>query len=188
MHLEEAVGALKKKGFAAEVVTYPTQPFPYILGGVRKVGVLTYDDAFTVTRIADVWVARTAHGDIGDEQECCSLDEAVDWLYHVYLDRKAIKPVPTSKSWAEDARALLDMGATSIDANTVRGLLSDLEKHRGVLKCIQGKLLGRIGMNSRTSALHEDLGVRHDAGVRARAYVNALDDVQSVFSDLENGE
>lgn len=37
---------------------------------------------------------------------------------------------PTSKAWNLDARALLEMGATSIDAVTVRGTLEELDKLR----------------------------------------------------------
>jgi hypothetical protein len=37
---------------------------------------------------------------------------------------------PTSKAWNLDARALLDMGATSVDAATVRGVLKELDELR----------------------------------------------------------
>lgn len=40
---------------------------------------------------------------------------------------------PTSKAWNLDARALLEMGATSIDAATVRGTLEELDKLRGAV-------------------------------------------------------
>jgi hypothetical protein len=41
---------------------------------------------------------------------------------------------PTSKAWNLDARALLDMGATSIDAATVRGTVAELDKLRNAIK------------------------------------------------------
>lgn len=37
---------------------------------------------------------------------------------------------PTSKAWNIDARALLAMGATSIDAATVRGMIQELDALR----------------------------------------------------------
>lgn len=41
---------------------------------------------------------------------------------------------PTSKAWNIDARALLAMGATSIDAATVRGVLQELDALRAAAK------------------------------------------------------
>lgn len=41
---------------------------------------------------------------------------------------------PTSKAWNLDARALLSMGATSIDAATVRGVLEELDVLRAAAK------------------------------------------------------
>jgi hypothetical protein len=41
---------------------------------------------------------------------------------------------PTSKTWNQDARALLEMGASSIDANTLRGVISELDKLRTAVK------------------------------------------------------
>ncbi len=40
---------------------------------------------------------------------------------------------PTSKAWNLDARALLEMGATSIDAATVRGTIEELDKLRAAI-------------------------------------------------------
>lgn len=37
---------------------------------------------------------------------------------------------PTTGGWASDAEALLEMGATQVDAGTVRGLLSELRNER----------------------------------------------------------
>lgn len=39
---------------------------------------------------------------------------------------------PTSGSWVKDAEALLEMGAGSIDANTVRGLLDVIASLKGL--------------------------------------------------------
>lgn len=37
---------------------------------------------------------------------------------------------PTSGSWVKDAEALLEMGARSVDAATVRGLLEEIDRLR----------------------------------------------------------
>jgi hypothetical protein len=45
----------------------------------------------------------------------------------------ALPTKPTSKAWNLDARALLEMGAKSIDAATVRGVVEELDKLRAVV-------------------------------------------------------
>jgi hypothetical protein len=55
---------------------------------------------------------------------------------------------PTSGSWVKDAEALLEMGATSIDAATVRGLLEEIaERDVKINECevIERYLRWRIG-------------------------------------------
>lgn len=78
---------------------------------------------------------------------------------------------PSAGYWAKDAQALLNMGATSIDAGTVRGLLAEIETIRTTVR-------GRRDMNQKTSEIHPDEHVRKEASVRANCYANALSDFE----------
>jgi len=67
---------------------------------------------------------------------------------------------PTGKTWAEDAKALLDMGAMVIDSATVSGLLAENEEFRNLLgrittcaDCAGSTMLAKVLMQRRRELL-----------------------------------
>ncbi len=80
-----------------------------------------------------------------DEEDACgaskvhALSEVAEQIFEEGKRRGALPrglppTKPTSKTWNQDARALLSMGATSLDATTVRGLLEELDALRVAAK------------------------------------------------------
>lgn len=76
-----------------------------------------------------------------DEEDACgaskvhALSEVAKQIFEEGK-RRGAKPLgqlptkPTSKTWNQDARALLNMGASSIDAATVKGVIAELDALR----------------------------------------------------------
>lgn len=81
---------------------------------------------------------------------------------------------PTAKTWEKDARALFDMGASSVSIAVVKGCLDEMNTR---YIRILDRLNGRHDMNLRTSEEHPDPRVREEARLRVLAYKVAIDDV-----------
>ncbi len=186
MTLEQAVERLKKKGLLAELL--PSKRG--VVGGTGTTiqdGVSRYNEPFTIGLLAeDVYLVKFIH-EYGDDVQCHGLDSAVDFVTATYLHLKLVPPTPTSDCWERDAQGLVDMGARSIDVNTVKGLLADLKQHRLALARIEGRIEGRMQMNETAGELHPDGITRATAKVRVGAYKVALSDLQSVVADLKKG-
>lgn len=189
---QQAIELLKKRGFVAHIMSDGT-----IAGGVKVVvqaGIQGYDEAFLI---------RPFHrGDDGDGDEgftvtivygrqdipVSDLKTCVDVIYTSYMQRGLVPPVPTSGTWEGDAQALIDMGADTIDANTVKGLLKELRQHRLALARIEGRMEGRLRMNEVAAEVHPDRLARTEARLRADAYTNALADVKIVVKQLQEND